>query len=85
MHIEADLIGYCAAALTTGAFIPQAIKTIRSCDTRAISLGMYVTFTIGIVLWFVYGVTLDSWPIILSNALTFVLAATVLALKVRYG
>lgn len=84
MHFDADLIGYCAATLTTSAFIPQAIKTLRSRDTRAISLGMYVTFTSGIVLWFVYGLTLDSWPIIISNALTFLLAAAILMLKIRY-
>jgi MtN3 and saliva related transmembrane protein len=85
MHIDADLIGYCAATLTTSAFIPQAVKTIRSRDTHAISFWMYVTFMIGIALWFVYGVALGSWPIIFSNALTFLLAATILALKVRYG
>jgi MtN3 and saliva related transmembrane protein len=85
MHIDADLIGYCAATLTTSAFVPQALKTIRSRDTRAISFWMYMTFTIGIVLWFVYGLALGSWPIILSNVLTFLLAATILALKVRYG
>ena len=84
MHIDADIIGYCAATLTTSAFIPQAIKTIRSRDTRAISLGMYVTFTSGIVLWFVYGLASDSLPIILSNALTFLLAAAILMLKIRY-
>ena len=84
MHFDADLIGYCAATLTTSAFIPQAIKTLRSRDTRAISLGMYVTFTSGIVLWFVYGLALDSWPIIISNALTFLLAAAILMLKIRY-
>jgi MtN3 and saliva related transmembrane protein len=85
MVFDADLIGYCAAALTTGAFVPQAVKTIRSRDTRAISFWMYVTFTIGIALWFVYGVALGSWPVILSNLLSFVLAATILAMKVRYG
>jgi MtN3 and saliva related transmembrane protein len=85
MHIDADLIGYCAATLTTSAFVPQALKTIRSRDTRAISFWMYVTFTIGIALWFAYGLALGSWPIIFSNALTFLLAATILALKVRYG
>ena len=85
MYIDADLIGYCAATLTTGAFVPQAIKTIRSRDTRAISLWMYVAFTVGIALWFAYGVALQSWPVILSNLLSFLLAVTILGLKVRYG
>ena len=83
--MDPNLIGYLAATLTTCAFIPQAAKTIRSRDTGAISLWMYVTFTIGIAFWFFYGLALGSWPIIFSNAVTFVLATTILALKLRHG
>jgi MtN3 and saliva related transmembrane protein len=80
-----NLLGYVAAVLTTVAFVPQAVKTIRSRDTRAISLWMYMTFTTGIALWLVYGVALNSWPIIFSNTVVFPLAATILTFKVRYG
>ena len=78
-------MGYAAAALTTVSFLPQAVKTIRSRDTRGISLLMYVVFTIGIGFWFCYGLVLHSWPMIVANAITFVLAATILALKLRHG
>jgi len=80
-----ELLGYVAAILTTGAFVPQAIKTIRSRDTRAISLWMYVVFTTGVAFWLAYGVVLESLPIVLANAVTFVLASTIMALKIRYG
>ena len=80
-----DLLGYAAATLTSVSFVPQAIRTIRSRDTRAISLWMYLTFTVGVVLWWLYGVRLHSWPIMAANAVTFALAATILALKIRYG
>jgi MtN3 and saliva related transmembrane protein len=80
-----EWMGYVAATLTTLAFLPQAVKTIRSRDTRSISLGMYLVFTVGIVFWFGYGIALDSWPMIVANAITFVLAATILALKIRHG
>lgn len=80
-----EWIGYLAATLTTLAFVPQAAKTIRSRDTSGISLGMYVVFTIGIVCWFGYGLVLGSWPMILANAVTFVLAAVILGLKLRHG
>ena len=52
--------GYAAATLTTLAFVPQAVKTIRTRDTRSLSLGMYLVFTIGIGCWFAYGIVLDS-------------------------
>ena len=76
--------GYIAATLTTLAFVPQAIKTIRSRDTHGISLWMYVIFTFGIVCWFGYGFFLHSWPMIVSNAITFLLAVTILGLKLKY-
>ena len=77
--------GYMAAAMTTLAFVPQAMKTIRTKDTRSISLGMYVVFTAGIAMWLVYGIALDSMPMILSNIVTFLLSATILGLKIKHG
>lgn len=77
--------GYLAAFLTTVAFVPQALKTIRTRDTRSISLGMYVVFTLGIALWLVYGIALGSMPMIIANIVTFGLSATILGLKLKYG
>ncbi len=77
--------GYLAAAMTTLAFIPQALQTIRTRDTRSISLGMYVVFTIGIAFWLVYGIALGSMPMILSNIVTFLLSATILGMKIKHG
>lgn len=80
-----EWVGYLAAALTTLAFVPQAVQTIRTRDTRGISLGMYVVFTIGIAFWLVYGIALGSMPMILSNVVTFLLSATILGLKIKHG
>ena len=85
MTIDLDLLGYVAAVLAAVAFVPQAIKTIRERDTRAISLWMYVIFTVGEALWLAYEIALNSWPIILFNSVVLTLAATILAFKVRYG
>lgn len=80
-----DWLGYIAATLTTIAFIPQAWRTLRTRDTRALSLGMYLTFTVGVAFWLGYGLTLGAWPIIVSNAITLLLAGTILLLKWRHG
>jgi len=85
VRTNTELIGYLAATFTTLSFVPQALKTIRTRDTNAISSGMYASFSVGVALWFVYGVTLGSWPIILANGITFLLAATILALKIQHG
>jgi MtN3 and saliva related transmembrane protein len=80
---QIELIGYCAAFLTTIAFLPQAIQSWRTRDLSGISLGMYALFTSGVGLWLIYGLIIEKWPLILANALTFVLAVSILILKVR--
>ena len=80
-----EWIGFAAALLTTASFIPQAVMTIRTRDTRGISLGMYVIFTTGVALWLAYGIAIDSLPMILANTVTLALAGTILGLKLRYG
>jgi MtN3 and saliva related transmembrane protein len=83
MHPHAELTGYLAAALTTLSFVPQVWKTLRTRDTRAISLGMYLMFSAGVALWLVYGVLIGAWPVILANGATLVLTSTVLWHKLR--
>ena len=80
-----DWIGYAAAVLTTAAFLPQVIKSIRTRETKHISLGMYVLFCAGITLWLVYGLMLHAWPIILANVATLILSGTILFMKVKNG
>ena len=80
-----ELIGYLAAALTTCSFVPQALHTFRTRDVTGISLGMYSVFTVGIALWLVYGLALAAWPIVVANAITLVLAGTILGMKLVYG
>ena len=65
-----DILGYCAAALTTGSFLPQALLTLRTRDVSGISIGMYGAFTAGVALWLMYGVALGNWPIVAANAVT---------------
>jgi MtN3 and saliva related transmembrane protein len=81
---QIEIIGYCAAFLTTVAFLPQAIQSWRTRDLRGISLGMYSLFTAGVGLWLVYGLIIEKWPLILANALTFALALSILLLKLRH-
>ena len=77
-----DSIGYLAAALTTSSFVPQALLTVRTRNVSGISLGMYSVFTVGVGLWLAYGVVIGEWPIVIANALTLALAATILGMKI---
>lgn len=80
-----DWIGSAAAILTTTAFIPQVWQIWRTRHTADISLGMYSLFTLGVALWLTYGILLLSWPIIIANAITLLLAGAVLVMKLRFG
>jgi MtN3 and saliva related transmembrane protein len=74
-----------AAILTTAAFVPQALHIIRHRETKAISLVMYIAFASGVALWLVFGVLIDNWAIIVSNAITLVLTLAIVGMKIRYG
>jgi len=80
-----EIIGGIAATLTTCSFIPQVWRVWRTRHTKDISLLMYTFFTAGVALWLAYGVLLGSWPIIIANGVTLILAGTVLLLKIRFG
>jgi MtN3 and saliva related transmembrane protein len=83
--VTGDWIGSIAATLTTLSFVPQAMRIVRTRHAHSISLPMYLAFTVGVGFWLAYGCILGSWPMIVSNAITFLLAAMILALKLRYG
>lgn len=78
-----DLIGSIAGLLTTIAFVPQVVKTWRSGSAEDISLFMFILFSSGVLLWLVYGLAIDSRPVIIANGITLVLALSILALKLR--
>lgn len=73
-----DLLGYCAAVLTSASFIPQALLVIRTRRTGGISLLMYSMFTLGVALWLVYGIQTRAFPIIAANLVTLALASIIL-------
>lgn len=84
MH-PSDVVGSVAAMLTTVSLLPQVWRIWRTRHTTDISLAMYGLFTVGVALWFAYGILLAAWPIIIANGVTLLLAGTVLLMKLRYG
>jgi len=79
-----DILGMIAGTLTTIAFVPQVVKTWRSKSTEDISYGMFILFSLGLVMWLAYGIVINALPIIISNTITLALALVILGLKFRY-
>ncbi len=77
-----EILGYCAAVLTTASFFPQAILTIRTRDTSSLSLSMYTLFTTGVLLWLIYGIQKSDYAIIFANSIIFLLASSILGYKI---
>jgi MtN3 and saliva related transmembrane protein len=78
-----NLLGYAAGTMTTLAFVPQVLQTLRTRSARDLSWGMLVVFILGVILWLAYGVVLDSWPIIICNSLTLGLNLVIAAVKAQ--
>ena len=78
------ILGLVAGALTTISFLPQVLKAWRSKSTKDVSLKMFVILSTGIFLWIVYGIFIRDLPVVVTNVVTFVLAFTILILKIKY-
>ncbi|HEX8756328.1 MAG TPA: SemiSWEET transporter [Steroidobacteraceae bacterium] len=78
-------LGYAGATLTTCSFVPQLLRVWRSRSAHDISTGMYVMFIVGLLLWIIYGVWISSWPIVIANSVTALLALSILVLKAHFG
>lgn len=78
------LIGLAAGFCTTAAFLPQVIKTWKSRSAKDLSLGMYSIFCTGVLLWLIYGIMISDLPIILANAITLILAVSILFFKLTF-
>ena len=83
-QLIANIVGTAAGLCGIVGFTPQIAKIVREKDASSVSLKMYVVTTTGFVLWTVFGVLQRSWPITLANGVMLALAATILALKIRY-
>ena len=78
------ILGLIAAALTTGALLPQLIKVWKTKSTKDISTGMFGLTSAGVLVWFIYGVFVNNFPIIIANSLAFIQAVMILFFKIKY-
>ncbi len=79
-----EIIGLIAAVLTTSAYVPQAYKAWKTKSAGSVSLTMYLIMLVGITLWLVYGIHLNSLSMILANSATIILTLTIIYFKHKY-
>lgn len=79
-----EILGLIAATLTTVAFVPQVYKAWKHRSTQDISLAMYIVLSAGLILWLVYGISIESLPVVLANAITLLLVLSMVLLKLKH-
>ena len=79
-----EFFGFSAALLTTIAFLPQLYKTWKTKSADDVSLIMLILFIIGLICWIIYGLKINSLPILVANIITFIFNFSILILKITY-
>jgi MtN3 and saliva related transmembrane protein len=80
-----EIFGLIAGAITTGSFIPQVVKVYRLKSAHEISLSFTLLFISGDLLWLIYGIFINSFPIIIWNTIGAILALALLIGKLKFG
>ena len=83
--MNVEIFGFIAAILTTAAFLPQLIKTLKTKRADDVSLITLIMFIIGVLCWIIYGYKISSIPILLANLITFILNFLILIFKIYFS
>ena len=83
--MNVDIFGYSAAILTTSAFLPQLIKTLRTKKADDVSITTLIMFIIGVLSWIIYGYKISSIPILIANLITLILNSLILISKIYFS
>ena len=83
--MNVEIFGYIAAFLTTAAFLPQLLKTLKTKKADDVSLTTLIMFIIGVLSWIFYGYKIGSTPILIANLITLILNLMILNLKIFFA
>jgi len=76
------LLGLIGGTLTTSSFVPQVLKAVKTKSTKDISTGMFVLLSAGILIWIIYGIRINSLPVIATNLVSLVFSVIILGYKI---
>ena len=85
INFNIEFYGYFAAILTTLAFLPQLIKTLKTKKAEDVSLITLIMFLTGVLSWIIYGYKISSTPILIANIITFILNSLILIFKITFA
>jgi MtN3 and saliva related transmembrane protein len=84
MSIPANYIGIAAGIFTGVSMLPQLVMMLKEKKADGISPGMLAVLMTGLALWVWYGIERTDWPVIITNAFSFLVNTVVLLLVIIY-
>jgi MtN3 and saliva related transmembrane protein len=76
-----EILGLIATFFTTGAYVPQAYRIIRTKSTHSLSVPTYTMIVVGSLLWVYYAYTKHDTPVMIANGVTGLLSLIILIIK----
>ena len=76
-------LGLLSGLLTTGAWLPQLLRTWRRGRADDISYTYLAVFAAGVLGWLAYGLLAEQAAVFAANVVTFTLIAALALLKTR--
>ena len=78
-----DIIGLIAGAMGGFALFPQVLKVMTTKSTKDISREMFLLLATSIILWLIYGILLNNFPIMIANFFGIIQASIILYFKIK--
>lgn len=80
-----ELVGFIAGMFTTFAFLPQIFKVLKTKSTADFSSGWLGMTLTGLSLWLIYGLFINSEPIIIFNFLSIIFVIIIIFFKISFN
>jgi MtN3 and saliva related transmembrane protein len=84
MELIFEALGIAASLCTNISFIPQILKIRKLRSAEEFSMLFLGILLSGVVLWFFYGVLIDSLAVKVANAVAFVEVLVIIISKLKY-
>ncbi len=81
---SADMVGYAATVVGTSMMLPQLARSWRTKHMRDVAWGMITLFLLNCVLWLAYGLMISAPPMVVANAIGFLISLALLGMKIRF-
>jgi MtN3 and saliva related transmembrane protein len=79
-----QILGLVAGVFTASSMLPQVVKTIKEKKADEVSLVMLFVLLTGVILWVVYGIKKDDFPIIATNCFSMLVNMVMIGLRLKY-